>query len=725
VTIFDPSYNYFIIGHRGVGKTTFLSQIQNHLPHFFCWDLDHKIEQDQQKTIPALFSSQGETHFRSLEQETLKKMLRQVADLPHIVSLGAGFELDQFAFPPRSRFIMLARKTDQRGRILLDRPLWNSSTPPLEQYKDKYKQRDPLFHRYCDFYWELPEGFEYLDLWSCLTFSPHKKNSVVTFMPWHGEKSERILFLLSSELIEFIEIRTDLIDLETFKKLENSYQISQHKKILLSARLPSAQIHHKNLSKEKKNLALLMEKFSHLCSQKPYYDYDTEFLDFNIPESYEEHQSLSQNKSPLQSPAIPSHTHTHTQPHTQSPAPLVSPSNSRYHFPSSYFILSSHNQKPPDPQNHCYQYLKWSPLLSHFSQWDKAMEWQQQNPSQHILAPRVDPSWQNPSSSEWMRLLLYQKQNLHYLRTDKEGSYPGQPHYISWLCSTSSTNTNLSGFYAVIGNPVDHSHSPCFHHKWVQKKSSSFLKIPVKKEEVSPVQPLFIKYGLKGLAITSPLKKSFSTDLNCKPINTFKVTPSGEKNTYNTDILGIALIYEMIKESGFHYLNSLSLNQLVEYLHSKILEKFSSVRSLKNGEISLENLGTSLKNYQELFTNSQSFLKNSERYSLHSQEPSVLILGGGGLLDSLQKVLPHSFHIPSRSQELFPSYFPTSFDYLLWAAPPDTPFRLPFLRVSSVWDLNYHEHSLARELAQTKGLPYLSGRSLFIAQGFAQQIFWD
>ena len=110
---------------------------------------------------------------------------------------------------------------------------------------------------------------------------------------------------------------------------------------------------------------------------------------------------------------------------------------------------------------------------------------------------------------------------------------------------------------------------------------------------------------------------------------------------------------------------------------------------------------------------------------LFKDSEQILIFGGGGLLPSLKALFPQSDHVSSRSVELAESIIKKKYQHLIWAARPDADWNWSQICFENVWDLNYHEYSLARELALRRACPYLSGRAVFIAQGLFQQRFWS
>ena len=66
----------FLIGYRGTGKTTLGKKVSNKLGYKFI-DLDELIVKNAKKTIPEIFSTQGESAFREYETSALKQVLEK------------------------------------------------------------------------------------------------------------------------------------------------------------------------------------------------------------------------------------------------------------------------------------------------------------------------------------------------------------------------------------------------------------------------------------------------------------------------------------------------------------------------------------------------------------------------------------------------------------------------------------------------------------------------
>tara|TARA_B100001248_G_scaffold260589_2_gene249244 strand:- start:744 stop:2483 length:1740 start_codon:yes stop_codon:yes gene_type:complete len=140
-----------IVGHRGSGKTSFAKRIAKYRKLKF-YDLDALIADD----IAAYFEEYGEAEFRKEEVRVFKKLCEQESHF--VCSLGAGYIGDM---PNDVHTIWFRRKTDEIGRIFLDRPRLNKEMPPLEEYFLRKQQRDPRFTAIYDEIVDAPEGFDF------------------------------------------------------------------------------------------------------------------------------------------------------------------------------------------------------------------------------------------------------------------------------------------------------------------------------------------------------------------------------------------------------------------------------------------------------------------------------------------------------------------------------------------------------------------------------------
>jgi len=76
----------YIIGFMGSGKSTAGKKLASSLGWTFI-DLDRKIEERAGKTIPQIFSQNGEDHFRDIETDVLRSMKSRTET---IISTGGG-----------------------------------------------------------------------------------------------------------------------------------------------------------------------------------------------------------------------------------------------------------------------------------------------------------------------------------------------------------------------------------------------------------------------------------------------------------------------------------------------------------------------------------------------------------------------------------------------------------------------------------------------------------
>ena len=85
--------NLVLIGFMGSGKTT-VSQILSEKLAYHCMDSDADIERQQKMKISQIFADRGETAFRELETESLRKLAEQKPGRI-ILSAGGGLALKE------------------------------------------------------------------------------------------------------------------------------------------------------------------------------------------------------------------------------------------------------------------------------------------------------------------------------------------------------------------------------------------------------------------------------------------------------------------------------------------------------------------------------------------------------------------------------------------------------------------------------------------------------
>ncbi|MFP5520291.1 MAG: shikimate kinase [Bdellovibrionia bacterium] len=116
--------------------------------------------------------------------------------------------------------------------------------------------------------------------------------------------------------------------------------------------------------------------------------------------------------------------------------------------------------------------------------------------------------------------------------------------------------------------------------------------------------------------------------------------------------------------------------------------------------------------------------------ALVSRQESVAVWGGGGVLLSIQKVLPKAKYFSvrqgvERTTQVKASDF--SPEAVVWCAPLVQQGQWPpdDWKPKVIVDVNYKENSLGREYAQRCACLYLSGSEMFFAQAQAQRVYWN
>ncbi|MCU1325200.1 MAG: shikimate kinase [Bryobacterales bacterium] len=80
----------YLAGFMGSGKSTVGTALAAHLGWEFV-DLDAEIEASEGEPVAKLFDTRGETEFRRLEKEAIKRRVRKIeCGCPTVVALGGG-----------------------------------------------------------------------------------------------------------------------------------------------------------------------------------------------------------------------------------------------------------------------------------------------------------------------------------------------------------------------------------------------------------------------------------------------------------------------------------------------------------------------------------------------------------------------------------------------------------------------------------------------------------
>jgi shikimate kinase len=143
----------FLIGFMGSGKTSLGKKLAKklNLPFF---DLDQRIEEQEQCTITEIFNKKGEDYFRALETAVLQDTIATKPDF--VLSLGGGtpcFNNNiEFINSTGTSIYLKYNAGILTSRLLLakqERPLIaNKNKEELKQFVfDLLNQREPFYHQ--------------------------------------------------------------------------------------------------------------------------------------------------------------------------------------------------------------------------------------------------------------------------------------------------------------------------------------------------------------------------------------------------------------------------------------------------------------------------------------------------------------------------------------------------------------------------------------------------
>lgn len=239
----------FLIGHRGVGKTSLLSRIKRYYKDeskpVQCIDLDQEIENRQGRSIPDIFESEGEEYFREMERFQLREIATMLASYEGdvFVALGAGFISDE-SLARLGKFIWIRRETDKAGRIFFNRPRLNINVTPLEEYKERFNARESGYRALASETLTLKEGLDSPNQFEKEFFFP-KINlaTTVTLLPgsgfkWKAEYELRDDLLNEVQLGEALRAESDRAELRRLL----SFRTNPPSEVMLNALVKNARV---------------------------------------------------------------------------------------------------------------------------------------------------------------------------------------------------------------------------------------------------------------------------------------------------------------------------------------------------------------------------------------------------------------------------------------------------------------------------------------------------
>ncbi len=228
---------FFIVGHRGAGKTSLLRRIQQReLFKGLSCDLDEELEKKHGK-LELLFQEKGESFFRECENEIFKNLTQSSGNL--LCVLGAGFDLSIIS--DNDFVIWVRRETDKVGRIFLDRPRLEPSLEALEEFEVRRIKREAIFRQRANAIYTLPEGKKVSEIIEKKIFQ-----SILNTSDKHSQLQNNSIAEIGIETLSsldqsqkfsesFLEVRSDqwtskeILLLESNKDLKNKIYSHRHK----------------------------------------------------------------------------------------------------------------------------------------------------------------------------------------------------------------------------------------------------------------------------------------------------------------------------------------------------------------------------------------------------------------------------------------------------------------------------------------------------------------
>lgn len=509
------------IGHRGVGKTTFLGRVTEYLKDksIKFIDLDQEITNRTGRSLKDIFLEDKEVGFRKLELDVFQTidhelninnevLLDREVPLDKEVNnknpgfriqepqavfliLGAGF--DPRNIPETWEVIWLRRASDAGGRIFFDRPRLNANIPSLQEFMERYQQRQIAYENRADQVLFLDEGLESFDpierafvreefqnLSGTMTLLPSQFHSELKFRRWTHSRLQWGL--------QHFELRDDLL---TFEQMNLALNIVPKERLILSFRDPLR----------------IPQTFLLIKNYELLFDWPLEFGPCNVKKPniislHRREQGVSLKKTLEQFEVI-----------------------------KDSEIL-----------------LKAALPTYNFHDLDSGRRWQKEQPSRRSFLPHsTEGRW------VWDRLLASSEQPLNFIR-EGQGSGPDQPTLLQWARYRSLQNS--TNFAAVLGDPVSHSRTPAEQGPFFAKRKIPIFAIQVQKKEweEGALESLRSR-GLAFAAVTAPLKHHALAQATCdsKALNLQAANTLIWKSKWvatNTDLVGFKKAIEDIGELG-------------------------------------------------------------------------------------------------------------------------------------------------------------------------------
>ncbi len=640
---------YLLVGHRGVGKSSLLKRMKAYDPSAHCWDLDEEIEKLCGKNLSHIFESEGEAAFRKIERKVLNQWLQShqhKATRNHYMALGAGFEGDGFqkdgsqsailsdfekAIPPELVVIWVRRTTDSLGRTLMNRPPLPPKGEKTSEYKEflkRFKKREQRYAQWAHDEITLIEGLDFPNPWESMIFNPSPSSQTPQTPPSLSSKPSPHKVTPHGQITLFPQHMASYHFLHLFvKKYEAFFSHFELRNDLLCPQ--QIQWARELIPAEK---LILSHRTTHNTNQND----NQNTMEMKIDWALE-----------LGEPKVPCH---------------VISLHKREKYGGGSVKDCCQQLEKYFKFNGSSKHLKLAISIENFEELWEAHQWWKKHPENRSFLPRSQSGrW------SWYRMRQKPYMKFNFVRLGDSSSCKDQPLLLDWLRGLD----NFKNFAAVLGQPVESSHTPIEHDEYFRKENIPVLRISMEEKELDPGLSILKDLGLICAAVTSPLKKS-----------------------------------------ALHFCDQLS----------SVAQESQSVNTLFFDEKDKKIVGhnTDIDGLKCLFTHVKSF---------------AIVWGGGGTRRSMALALKAlgkkaSFYSARTGKPLSSEQTASKMPFepissLIWAVGRNRHKKWPSHSPHKVIDLNYTQDSPGLEFAHSHKIPYISGQSMFKAQAKEQRAFWS
>lgn len=466
---------YFVVGHRGVGKSQWLLALKTKHPDWHFWDLDEELRRHH-PDFPWENLSAREPEFRRLEQETLARIVKQARIGIHVVAVGAGYQGD---FPPGGRVIWLQRETDPTGRIFVNRPRLDPQVTPLAEYRHRFEDRENRYRTWSDWIHVRREGFQDNPDWEDLLPKDQTQFGFNAFLTVPKRPRDRLRFWLHHALrtgARRLEIRDDVLSRDEIELVLR--EVPPHQLLFSARNSPEA-------SQE------LLRKLA--VSPRVQVDLPLEWA----------------------VPAVLSHYDLIRSIHGRPGADFRSlQQKAELAVARREIVKLAITVDTLDELKLWHQW--WWPLRARVAFLPMMGRWNVSPSAVLSASPSSMAHGSNLSlfsSWRWYRLWALPHNPLNFFRLDSRAlSTPEDPSIEDqplWHELVERDHAPAPHWGAVLGEPVTHSWTPSFHSDFGYHRGAYFTRVPCRDLDTEGLE--FLRsLGLRWVAVTSPLKEKVS-----------------------------------------------------------------------------------------------------------------------------------------------------------------------------------------------------------------------